>query len=296
MDPRILELAQKVGTFLLPLLPYLLKVGDKAAEEVGKKIGGEAWERAKALWAKLGRKERVQKAAEAAVTLPDNPAIRQGVETEIARALAEDPALRQEIVRLWDEAEAASVTVTAVGDRSVAVGGSVSGSMIVTGDQNGVQQSKYNIYWPGRRTGHWRRRDRQARRRGVNMLPIGDFLTNLAASLVYDLLRASAEQLSTFVQGSPEKQALRRCYQAAFAEMLAEVTTGLDADQRALVEEILRQFVTKPDVAGALLDLALAGAEMPDLPALRTAFDALDFDRATLPVNFDRALTAFTMA
>jgi hypothetical protein len=26
----------------MPLLPYLLKVGDKAAEEVGKKIGGEA--------------------------------------------------------------------------------------------------------------------------------------------------------------------------------------------------------------------------------------------------------------
>jgi len=42
MDPNVVELAQKIAVFLSPLLPYLLKVGDKAAEEVGKKIGGEA--------------------------------------------------------------------------------------------------------------------------------------------------------------------------------------------------------------------------------------------------------------
>lgn len=103
MDPRILELAQKIGAFLLPLLPYLLKMGDKAAEELGKKIGGEAWEKAKALWGKLARKERVQKAAEAAVALPDNPAIRQGVETEIARALEEDPTLLGETTHIVSE-------------------------------------------------------------------------------------------------------------------------------------------------------------------------------------------------
>ncbi len=39
--------------------------------------------------------------------------------------------------------------------------------------------------------------------------------------------------------------------------------------------------------------MALASADLPDLPALRAAFDTLDFDRATLPVDFDRALIAF---
>jgi len=138
MDPKLLELAQKIAVFLSPLLPYLLKVGEKAAEEAGKKLGGEAWDKAKALWDKLGRKDKVKTAAEATIALPDNPAIQQGLETEIARALKEDDALREGIARLWGEAEAAGVTVTASGDRSVAVGGSVSGSVIITGDQNRV--------------------------------------------------------------------------------------------------------------------------------------------------------------
>lgn len=135
------ELVRDLTTFLAPFLPYLLKVGEKAAEEAGKKLGGEAWDRAKALWGKLGRNERVQKAAEVAVALPDNPAIQQAVEAEMARALEEDRALRQEVARLWDEAKAAGVTVSAVGDRSVAIGGDVSGSVIVTGDRDTVQQA-----------------------------------------------------------------------------------------------------------------------------------------------------------
>ncbi len=138
MDPT--ELAQRIGAFLLPLLPYLLKIGDRAAEEVGKKIGGEAWDRAKALWGQLAHKERVQKAAEAAAALPENSAIRQGLEAEIARALEEDPALRGEIARLWGEAQAAGVTVIASGDRSVAIGGNASGNVIITGDGNRVER------------------------------------------------------------------------------------------------------------------------------------------------------------
>ncbi|HOT90916.1 MAG TPA: hypothetical protein PLJ78_13160 [Anaerolineae bacterium] len=44
------------------------------------------------------------------------------------------------IARLWDEAEAAGVTVSASGNRSVAIGGSVSGSVIVTGDKNEIKR------------------------------------------------------------------------------------------------------------------------------------------------------------
>ncbi|HOT90924.1 MAG TPA: hypothetical protein PLJ78_11180 [Anaerolineae bacterium] len=125
------------------------------------------------------------------------------------------------------------------------------------------------------------------------MISLDDFFTNLAASLAYDLLRAGAARLTTFVSGSPEEQALRGCYQSAFEAMLREVAADLDADRRALVEDILRQFVAQPEVAEGLLALAMEGDE-PPLPLLRERFDALEYDRATLPVDFDAALTALT--
>lgn len=73
---------------------------------------------------------------EVGAALPDNPATQQALETEIARALQEDGALRQEIARLWGEAQDAGVTIIASGNRSVAIGGDVTGSTIITGDQN----------------------------------------------------------------------------------------------------------------------------------------------------------------
>ncbi|MCX7854722.1 MAG: FAD-dependent oxidoreductase [Anaerolineae bacterium] len=55
------------------------------------------------------------------------------------KLLEEDPSLREELARLWEEARAAGIPVVALGERSVAVGGDVTGSVIVTGDQNRVQ-------------------------------------------------------------------------------------------------------------------------------------------------------------
>ncbi|MBO9391050.1 MAG: hypothetical protein J7482_20355, partial [Roseiflexus sp.] len=122
---------------------------------------------------------------------------------------------------------------------------------------------------------------------------LDDFLTNLAVNLAHDLLRVGADRLRTLAFGDTEKRSLHQCYQSGFRAMLDSVCAGLNRDRQALVETILRQFVVAPGVAQTLLDVALAGADLPDLPALRAAFDALDFDRATLPVDFDRALTAF---
>lgn len=45
----IATLAKEMTLFLTPVLPYLFKAGEKAAEEAGKKLGGDAWERAKGL-------------------------------------------------------------------------------------------------------------------------------------------------------------------------------------------------------------------------------------------------------
>ena len=36
--------------FLSPILPFLIKGGEEAAKEAGKKFGVDAWEKAKAIW------------------------------------------------------------------------------------------------------------------------------------------------------------------------------------------------------------------------------------------------------
>lgn len=133
-------LAQQVTAFLAPFLPYLLKAAEKAAEEAGKKLGEAAWEQAKALWQKLRRRKNVEQVAQTAAALPDNAALREALRTEIARALQEDPDLAAEVSRLWAQAQATGITVTAAGDRSVAIGGDVSGSVIITGDHNKVEK------------------------------------------------------------------------------------------------------------------------------------------------------------
>lgn len=49
------------------------------------------------------------------------------------------------------------------------------------------------------------------------MTGTGDFLTNLAAALAYDLLCVGAARLQRMAFGSPEQQALRRWLQAVTA-------------------------------------------------------------------------------
>ncbi len=97
-DPT--EIARQVAQFLAPFLPYLLKAGEKAAEEAGRKLGAAAWEQAQALWARLRRKKSVEQVAQTVAALPENQALREALREEIARALAEDPALQEEVLRL----------------------------------------------------------------------------------------------------------------------------------------------------------------------------------------------------
>ena len=68
-------LASSATTALVPLLPYLLKAGEKAAEETGKAVAGQSWEWAKSLWTKLKPKVEAKEAAlEAAQDVAQEPA------------------------------------------------------------------------------------------------------------------------------------------------------------------------------------------------------------------------------
>jgi hypothetical protein len=65
----------------------------------------------------------------------DDTRVAGALDLELEELLKQDSTLLQELAKDLSEAKAVGVTVTASGERSVAVGGSVSGSSITTGDQ-----------------------------------------------------------------------------------------------------------------------------------------------------------------
>lgn len=136
-------LAKEITAFLAPFLPDLIKMGEKAAEEAGRKLGGDAWESAKALWRKLRPKVEAKPAAQEAVkdlaAAPKDEDAQAALRLQLKKILAEDETLASDVARIWKKAKAGGVMAIAMGDRSVAIGGSVSDSVIVTGDSNQVK-------------------------------------------------------------------------------------------------------------------------------------------------------------
>jgi hypothetical protein len=139
----VTTLPKDLAVFLTPLLPNLLKAGEKAAEEAGKKLGGDAWELAKVLWAKLRPKVEAKPAAQEAVqdaaAAPNDNDMYAALRLQLRKLLAEDAVLAREMERLWQEAQQAGATGIAAGERSVTIGRDVISSTIITGDQNVVK-------------------------------------------------------------------------------------------------------------------------------------------------------------
>jgi hypothetical protein len=126
--------------FLAPFLPTLVRAGSCLAERAADAVSDEAFTYARALWEKLkpGIEERpsAQEAAEAVAAQPENAAALEALRVQVGNLLDEDPKLKSDVAGIWQQAQTANVVqVTATGDRSVAVGGDVTGSTIITGDQ-----------------------------------------------------------------------------------------------------------------------------------------------------------------
>jgi hypothetical protein len=136
-------LASSLTTALVPLLPYLLKAGEKAAEETGKAVGSQSLEWGKSLWSKLKPKVEAKpaalEAAQDAVQMPDNADAQGALRLQLYKLLTEDQSLAEEVSRWLDQGKAGGVNVSATGDRSVAIGGDVKGGTIITGDRNRVR-------------------------------------------------------------------------------------------------------------------------------------------------------------
>ena len=131
-------LASSLTTALVPLLPYLLKAGEKAAEETGKAAANQSLEWGKSLWSKLKSKvEAKPDALEAAQDIaqsPEDQDAQAALRRHLRKLLTEGQSLAEEVSRWLEQGKAAGLTVTASGERSVAIGGNVKGSTIVTGD------------------------------------------------------------------------------------------------------------------------------------------------------------------
>lgn len=141
-------LARDVVAFLAPFLPYLVKgvklAGQEAAKKLGERVSEESLAGAKSLWEKLRPKVEAKPAAqEAAQEVADNPDdadAQAALRLQLRKILSADEGLAVEVGHLWEQIQPRGTTVVASGERSVAVGGDVSGSVIITGDANRVER------------------------------------------------------------------------------------------------------------------------------------------------------------
>jgi hypothetical protein len=127
-----------LASFLAPLLPYVVQAGQKVAGRAADVLGEEAASYAERLWERLRpgveSKPAAKEAVEDVAKTPEDQDALASLRNQLKKLLEEDEALAADLTKIWGEARAANV-VTASGERSVAVGGTVSGSQIITGDQ-----------------------------------------------------------------------------------------------------------------------------------------------------------------
>lgn len=90
--------------FLAPCLPFLLNVGNKAAEGASQKLGEDVWSKAKNIWGKLQPKVEVKPATlEAAKDVASNPEdedFQTALRVQLKKLLEQDESLVNEILQI----------------------------------------------------------------------------------------------------------------------------------------------------------------------------------------------------
>lgn len=132
------ELAIEAVKFLSP---YLLKVGEKAAEQIGEKLPqavGQLWQ---TITAKFKGKPAAEEAVTDIVSKPEDQFTQAALVNQLKKLLESEPAFEPELRRLLDEAKReAGDTIINTGSGAVATGSSVAageGGVAVKGDVHG---------------------------------------------------------------------------------------------------------------------------------------------------------------
>lgn len=94
---------------LAPCLPFLLNLGNKAAEGTSQKIGEDVWKKVKAIWNKLQPKIKAKEtASEAVIDLANNPEdddFQAALRVQLKKILEADKQLAAEITKILEKSE-----------------------------------------------------------------------------------------------------------------------------------------------------------------------------------------------
>lgn len=116
---------------------------------------------------------------------------------------------------------------------------------------------------------------------------VESIVTSIAASVAYDLLNAGNNWLTAKTVGSVQERALQRAFDLGFQAVLRKLgSDGLSQAEVSLVGEVLQEYVQRPEVAKAFLDVAVAG-ESPDLSKLTDKFEQLGRQDKLQGIKFD---------
>jgi len=135
------QIANEIGPALLPYLPYLLKGVKKAsdiAKDIGRNLGKVEWETVFKIWEKIRPQVENHPEVEEQLKKVAEREDEKLLSWELEKVLEHLSQLElQEINNLIQQSQVQSETriTTASGERSVAIGGDVSGSTLNTGDQ-----------------------------------------------------------------------------------------------------------------------------------------------------------------
>jgi hypothetical protein len=151
-------------TFLTPFLPYLTKLGgkaaDKATETAAAKFGEASWAKAQAVWKELSpkveAKEAAKEAIEDVVNHPDNEKLRVALEVQLGKLLNRNETLLKAIAQILEETPdstpSTQITQNVKGDQNQVIGqvsggqvfGNITGSVVFNSSTSPDQSTPQN--------------------------------------------------------------------------------------------------------------------------------------------------------
>jgi hypothetical protein len=137
-----MEIATLIA-FLSPFLPFLLKLGGKAAEKATEsaagKFGEASWAKAQAVWEKLSpkvdAKESAKEAALDVANAPEDEDLQVALKVQLKKLLDQDEALANAIAQILqadgsDGMPGVQIAQTVTGDRNQVIGQVTGGKVI----------------------------------------------------------------------------------------------------------------------------------------------------------------------